>query len=266
MKKVFFIVALCVIFAYPASAQDSGSATRTPTRPQNLIDQVKTERDQAKEDIKDTRKQNRDELEASREEMKKKLQETRDTFQEKIKENKELLRTKLQEKKDTLKERVKKFKDTRKQEILLRLNDQLDILNDRMVQHFTSVLSKLELITNRISDRASKLSENGADTSSVLDALKTASEAIATARTAVTVQAGKTYTITVSTETKLATDVGKVRQLLREDLKKVKESIDSARTAVRKAAQALTSLIDSRSPSASTSATPTATATPEANQ
>jgi hypothetical protein len=69
--------------------------------------------------------------------------------------------------------------------------------------------------------------------------MDTASTTISSARAAIAVQAAKVYTLNVTTEANLKTDVGKTRQALHSDLVKLRDVVFSARDAVHNAAQEL---------------------------
>ena len=66
-------------------------------------------------------------------------------------------------------------------------------------------------------------------------------------------QSGKTYTIKVTTETALKSDVGKTRQALGADLAKVRDLVKSAQSAVKDAAVALAQVVIKPKPSPSVS-------------
>jgi hypothetical protein len=85
--------------------------------------------------------------------------------------------------------------------------------------------------------------DSGEDLTSVATSLSLANTAIAEAIAAVTAQAEKTYSISVTSETNAKNDVGKVRKQLAADLKKVRDSVQNARKKVGDALKALKSAI-----------------------
>ncbi len=272
MKKVLLFLALLVIAMPTAFAQE---ATTSPKRPaeirKEMIQSNREDRKEMKGELRQLTAEDKEELQAAREELKKKLDEDRELFRTRIEKKREELKAKIQKKRQDLQEKLKKIKDEQKQKIVLRINDQLDALNDRMMKLFSATLDTLDKVTQRISDRATALGNEGKDVTAVKNALQKAAESIAAARAGIVTQSGKTYTITISgTETKLGDEVSKARKTLHDDIQKVKDLVDSARVAVRKAAVALAALtgveLSSPSPSPSvspsTSPSPTATATP----
>ena len=154
-------------------------------------------------------------------------QETRITNREERKENREEFKAKLAE-----------LKDENKKEVVERIDTRLTTLNTNMTDHFNKVLARLTEILNKIETRTNTAKTNGKDTSAVEAAIVSARTAISTAQAAVTTQKGKTYVITINTESTLRSDVSTVVQSLRTDLKALKEVVQSARKAVISAAVA----------------------------
>jgi len=157
-------------------------------------------------------------------------------FKTNVQERRTELKDLIQNKREALKEQLQKVKDERKKAAVERIDIRLDELNERMTNHFSSLLDKLEDVLTRVSSRADKAEEKGLSVSSVRTAVTEALSAIEAARTAVTDQTGKTYTIVVSSEDNLRVDVGKARQALHGDLAKVRETIRTAHEAVKSAA------------------------------
>lgn len=224
--------------------------------------ETKDARNITKTEIKDVREQFKNTTETVREDIKKRKEE----FKETVKTKKEELENQIKTKREELKTRLEKIKDERKKQAVERIDQQIDALNAKMVKHFSNVLEKLEEMLVRISERADKASnERGLDVSVVRSAVDKAKTAIASARSAIEVQSGKTYTIKITTETTLKTDVGKARQALSADLSKVKDAVKAAQSAVKDAAVALAQLVVkpkvSPSPSVSPTVSPTATPT-----
>lgn len=167
------------------------------------------------------------------------LKQMREEFQNKIRAVKEELKTKLEEAKNKLQVKLQKVKDRKKADSVVKINDQLQKLNERWTDHFSDVLDKLSDILIKIGGRTDKLSANGVDVASVKNLMDTASTTISSARAAIAVQAAKVYTLNVTTEANLKTDVGKTRQALHSDLVKLRDVVFSARDAVHNAAQEL---------------------------
>lgn len=129
--------------------------------------------------------------------------------------------------------------EEQKTKIVERIQESLNRKNERWMMHFQNVLARLSDILGRISTRVDTLKEQGEDVSAVEAAIATASTAIADATTAVSVQAEKIYQITVTDESTVREDVSQVAAQLREDLRTVRELVQSARETVRAALREL---------------------------
>ena len=87
------------------------------------------------------------------------------------------------------------------------------------------------------------------------EAIEDAEAAIEVARAAVDAQAGETYEVEITDETRLRAEVGKARKELHDDLKAVFDLVKAAREAVREAATTLAQIPrpdDTQSPATST--------------
>ncbi len=192
-----------------------------------------------------TQRELKTQIQELKQEYSERLKQAREEFQNKIQAIKEELKTKLQDAKDKLRVKLQKVKDQKKISSVENINDQLQKLNERWTDHFVDVIDHLSDVLVKIGGRADKLSVNNVNVASVKNLMNTASTTIASARTAIATQAAKVYTINVTTETNLKTDVGKTRQALHSDLVKLRDIVFGARNAVHNAAQELSKLATS---------------------
>jgi phosphatidate phosphatase PAH1 len=116
----------------------------------------------------------------------------------------------------TFKENLKKIKDEKKRVIVEKLDTRFNEVNAKRTSEMGRHLDKLTEILAKVSGDVAG-----------------ASSAIQTARDANTLQAARTYTITITSEANLKTNVGKVRNQLEFDLKAVNELVILARKAVQ---------------------------------
>lgn len=143
-------------------------------------------------------------------------------------------RAKLQaERRAELTERLTAIKDERRQQAVLKINDQLQKLNDRITVQFAQILDRQEAIMGRIVTRVEEMATAGRDVTQAQINLTKARAALATARAAVTAQAAKIYNPEINTVASLRTDLGTVRQALRTDLQAVRETIRAVHEALR---------------------------------
>jgi len=167
------------------------------------------------------------------------MEQRRIEFEGRVEQTREDLTTRIEKKREELKERLQGIRDENKRKIVERIDRQMDALNKRLLKHFEAVLNKLEGILSRIGDRADRAESNGSDVSSVRSAITEAQDKIAAARSAITNQTGKTYTIEITGEERLKADVRSARQALHSDLVKVRETVKAAHAAVKDASTAL---------------------------
>ncbi|MDP3014925.1 MAG: hypothetical protein Q8N28_00655 [bacterium] len=201
----------------------------------------------------------RQEFEAKRTEAKNLMESKKEEFKNKVEAKREEAKSRIEAKKAELKGKLTKIKDERKKQIVERVYNQINELNERRLDHFSAVLEKLEKVLDRISNRAAKAEVNGRDISAVKTAITEATNSIALSRTAIQNQVGKVYTPVINTENTLKTDIGKIRQALHSDLAGVQETVKIAREAVRKAATTLAQIpkFDELEVATSTTATTT---------
>lgn len=140
------------------------------------------------------------------------------------------------------KEKLAALKDEHKKEIVEKLDTRFANVNKKATDRFLETLDKLTEILSKIQTKATEAKTAGKDTTEAQTAITAAQTAITSAKTAVTTQAGKTYTITISTEDKLRMDVGTTVSALHADLRTVHKLVTDAKQAVVKAARAVNAL------------------------
>ena len=91
----------------------------------------------------------------------------------------------------------------------------------------------------KIGPRTDRAEDRGVDVAAVRAAIEAANTAIAASRSAIEVQAAKTYVIEITGEETLKMNVGKARQALHADLAAVRETVKAAHGAVKKTAVTL---------------------------
>jgi len=138
------------------------------------------------------------------------------------------------------------LQDEKRAERVLKIDERLAAINERMTTHFSEKLSKLQDLTLRIAARADAAEENGADVSTVREALANIDKQVDIAQEAVTAQVGMTYEITFESSDTLRADIQAVKEELRLELVAVKEAVQAAQKTVRDALVALAAVVDAR--------------------
>lgn len=124
----------------------------------------------------------------------------------------------------------RQIRDEKKQQILERISQQLNLINDRATKAMLKHLERLQTLLDKIKNRVPDVDTTAAQTK------------IDEAKAAVEIQATKEYVIEFSDETGLHAGASTAKQQLRADLKAVREKVRLARQAVvdvLKAAKAL---------------------------
>lgn len=227
-----------------ASGQATGKRQYAPVKiikevGREVRAEVKDVRADVRTEIKDLRSATKEEMEAMRARARGELDAKREALKKEVEAKRETLKTQVETKREQLKERLKVVRDEKKKETVEKLDRRLDEINQNRTDHYLNVLEKLNEAVERIVSRTDKAAARGLDVTSVRTAIDAAKAAIASAEAVAKAQAGKTYTISVTTEVELRAAVKAAHDALKEDLRKVHEAVKAAHDAVRKAAVAL---------------------------
>jgi hypothetical protein len=182
--------------------------------------------------------------------------EKRKTFEKSVSTKREEAKAELTEKKEAFQEKLSEFKDERKQQVLTYINDKLTTLNKNRTDKMTEQLKKMSEVIEKMRTRTDAAKAEGKDVSSVDTALTAAETALSSAQAAVTAQAGKTYTITITTEDKAKTDAISAMKTLEGDLKGVFAQVTIARQSLAKAISALAQVTGKTEPTVTPGGTP----------
>lgn len=193
-------------------------------------------KEEARTSLQDKRQELKERNLKNREELKQRVEERKEELKTRVEEKREEIKNKVEHKREELKKKLEEIKDEKKRQSVERIDRQLDELNRRLLDHYLNMSNKLSDVLIKIAERADKAEERGVDISATRTAIDKANGAIEAVKVAVENQAGKTYTIQVTTEEGLKTDVGKARQALHGDLASVREVVKAAYEAVRSVA------------------------------
>lgn len=143
---------------------------------------------------------------------------------------------------EEFKEKLADLKDERKKKIVEKLDTRFAAVNKKATDRLTETLTKLGEIVTKLQTKVAEEKSAGKDTTEAQTAITAAQTVISNAKTAVITQAGKTYTITISTEDKLRLDVGSTVSTMHADLRTVHKLVTEAKQAVVKAARLVNAL------------------------
>lgn len=203
------VFAGALLLSSPVFAQETSTITQTPTT---------TSSPSARQTIRNNEKT-----------------AVRDAFKERL----DAAKIKYQTQREALMKKLEGLKDEKKKAIIEKISDKIAAINERRTTIMSSALKQLTTHLDRVQTKITEAKGNNINTSSAKTALASAKQAITSAETAVTLQAGKTYTINVTTDEKARAAVGATLKLLETDLLATHQKVVNARLAVMNAVRAL---------------------------
>lgn len=229
---LFFLASL--LLAPVVSAQNT--ATKSA---RDRIESVRKEIKDTRSDIKNTFKENRATTSATFKDRMNGLLPKPGSgsadFKKLILERKASMSAIRDARKEAMKQMLLKFKDQRKAVIAERIDGNLNAINERHTTNMTQHLDKMTVILDKMQTKLGTASASASSSA----ALASASASIETAKNAVATQAGKDYTVALTTEGKLAADVKIARDKLFNDLKATHELVVAARKALGMSAKTI---------------------------
>ncbi|MBI2051847.1 hypothetical protein HYT33_03750 [Candidatus Roizmanbacteria bacterium] len=145
-----------------------------------------------------------------------------------LKERKEAVR----EKREMFRQKLKEIRDKRKQAVVERIDTKMTKVNERRTSRWVEVLNKLSSIMERLQKKTDDAKTQGKDTKAAEDAIFKANDAIATAQSTVSSQAGREYVIELGEESAVRGAVGAVVNQLQQDLRATHKAVVDAKQAV----------------------------------
>lgn len=142
------------------------------------------------------------------------------------------MKAKIASREAAVKAKLQQFKDQRKASIALRVNTNLNKINQNQTDQMLKHLDKMTALLDKLEARVSSNSPDIKNPAAANQAISDAREAVANAKTAVQAQAQKDYTLQVSTETKIRTDAKSMRDQLHTDLSAVRKQVIAAKQKV----------------------------------
>lgn len=215
-----------------------------------LREEVKKEREENKTEIKGVRsefqtaiKEKRDDahelIKEKREGLLESIQEKRDLFKEEFEARKDEVQAKREEARAKFQESLKKIKDEAKRAKVESIATTIPELNVTLTTRASERVTQIETVLVAIESRTDKAATAGIDVSGVRTRIASAETAIASARAAIVVQLGKTYAVTITSDTTAKGTLEATRNAFRSDIKIMNTAVKAAHDATRKAAEAL---------------------------
>lgn len=143
---------------------------------------------------------------------------------------------------EAYKQKLATIKDERRKALVEKIDSRIASTNTNLTNKMTEALTRLNKIMEKLAKRAQILKTEGKDITLYEAAASKAQAAITSAITAVSTQAAKTYTITLTTDSLLKTNVGSTVSLFRTDISATHKLVIDAKQAVMKTATELAKL------------------------
>lgn len=135
-------------------------------------------------------------------------------------------------KKAAFMEKLATLKDTQKRTLVEKIDTRIGEVNQKRTTQMTKALMLMNKILTELTNKAVLAKTQGQDTTKLNLAISSAQTAVKSAETAVTTQAAKEYTITITTENALRTTVGATTRTLQTDLRNTHASVTNAKQKV----------------------------------
>lgn len=206
VKKLLFLLTISFLLILPSTiyAQTGISTDSAASRLKEQMQKIQAQKNAAVSNIKRGVKETKVEL--------------REQIRENVAAKREVAKEALATKREEFKTKLQAIKDEKKKVLVDRIDTKLMSVNTKHTDRFTHVLNNLQALLDKMSEDLEKT---------------VAQAAIDTAKTAVENQAAKTYTIAISTETTLRSDVGTVTSQLRQDLSATHKLVVDAKQTVQ---------------------------------
>jgi len=132
----------------------------------------------------------------------------------------------------TFKQNLAEIKDGVKKTALGNIYANIQRLTKEKFANFVATTFNFQYLITDIESRINKAKDNGIDVSTVQTSLDKSKKSLAALMTTLVNQAGKTYTINISDNTKLKTEAQTTRDALKTDLETIQTKINETRSSL----------------------------------
>lgn len=149
-----------------------------------------------------------------------------------VKDRTGAIKEKIASREAALKAKLEKFKDQRKAALTQKLSTNLNTINQNHTRQMTKHLEAMTAILAKLENRVNSGAPDIKNPDDARLAINSARAALSTATSAVSAQSENDYTVTVTSESKIKTDVKEKRDKLHTDLSAVRELVREAKKSV----------------------------------
>lgn len=168
--------------------------------------------------------------------------EKRDNFKIEIEKVREGAKSKISEMKTNLKTDLKKIKNENKKISAEKIVNIIQGLNTKITNNYSDKLNKTEDVLINIESHITKAESSGLDVSSVKTELEKAKVSIAQAKIAISNQSSKVYTVNITDEANLRSEMKNLRETFSKDIKNLYKIVKDSHTAVKDTSVALSKI------------------------
>lgn len=139
---------------------------------------------------------------------------------------------KIASREGALKAKLEKFRDQKKAALAERINANINTINQNRVKQWEKNLNSMSTILDKLDNRIKRGTSDIKDTEAAKSAIDLARTTIASASSAVSTQAQNSYTVNVTSESKIKADVKLQRDKLHNDISSVRKLLVEAKQRV----------------------------------
>lgn len=149
-----------------------------------------------------------------------------------VKNKLEAAKEKMASREGALKAKLQKFKDQKKANLAERINTNLNIISQNHIRMWEKHLNTMSAITDKLENRVNQGTPDIKDPEAAREAISLARTAIASASSAVSLQALNDYTINITSESRIRTAAKLQRDKLHKDISSVRKLVIEAKQKV----------------------------------
>lgn len=156
-----------------------------------------------------------------------------------LEDRREKAKETFKKEREAFQKKVEVFRDQTKKERVASLSAKLDDVNLKRTNQMMIFLNKVVEVLTKVKIQTEAQKAKGKDVSKVTAAIAAAQSAIDAAKAAIETQAGKSYVISISSESNVRGDVGATMKSLQADASSVRDLVNAAKKRVSDAIREL---------------------------
>ncbi len=217
-----------------------------------LTDEMKKARAEFQASVKNRTASSSEVVKEKRQDLIKFIQDKRDVFKAELDARRDAMASTTADIRAKFKLGLDKIKDENKKERIQKAGENLLELNARIVASSSERVNKIEEVIVALETKADKSSLDSVNVANVRAHIANVEDLIVQARAAISLQAGKTYSVNVSSDASAQAELKASRDQLKKDVDVMNAKIKAAHDGAKKAVNALKRILPKASVQAST--------------